>query len=472
MSKKILFCSLFILIFLFPIEQDPSAKTWERRNTTVSADSIIAAIDRGDSVIIDSCKIFGPLIKEGTWRRPDTIKSVIKTEYSTIYDSVSFKCCYFNEDVMFEPDTFHGYAGFMYTTFSEYTSFTSATFSGDADFDDATFDGEAFFSEATIGGHGDFRGVIFEDFAGFWRATICGDAYFSGATFARDAYFDEINFEGEPYFNVANFDSDACFREATFGGDANFKGATFKNDAYFYMATFDSNASFSEAYFCGNAYFQEVTFGGYADFSDAIFCRQVDLSPKEFKNMYISWKQLKGHLVYNRTANYKLMKYFEDQRLSDDADGIYLFLKDHERVQKPPYIRYPEYWFIQLTCGYGVKPLRTLVATFLIILVFSVFYTKSNAIREIEKELGHRRRRRKYRIVCSSFSKRFYDALYFSVHTFIIGVVSDWHPTDEFLINTKKIRLFKFRTLSMIEGALGWILLVLFVVTLTRKFIR
>ncbi|KPJ62940.1 hypothetical protein AMJ44_14940 [candidate division WOR-1 bacterium DG_54_3] len=119
-----------------------------------------------------------------------------------------------------------------------------------------------------------------------------------------------------------------------------------------------------------------------------------------------------------------------------------------------------------------MKPLNTLYLSLLIIFLWTLFYTKSNTIKEIEKELGHRRRRRKSRIVRKGFRKRLYDALYFSVQTFIIGVVPDWHPTDEFLIKTGKIRLFKFRTLSMIEGALGWILLVLFVVTLTRKFIR
>ncbi len=64
------------------------------------------------------------------------------------------------------------------------------------------------------------------------------------------------------------------------------------------------------------------------------------------------------------------------------------------------------------------------------------------------------------------------DAFYFSVQTFVIGVVSDWYPTEDFLVRSKNKRFFGFRTLSMIEGALGWILLVLFVVTLIRKFIR
>ena len=166
------------------------------------------------------------------------------------------------------------------------------------------------------------------------------------------------------------------------------------------------------------------------------------------------------------------MKHFEQQRQLDDADGVYLFLKDHERIEKPWYVRYPEYWFIQQTCGYGVKPLRTLIVCALVIILFSALYTKTNAIREIEKEFGHPRRRRIRRSVRRSLRKRLYDAVYFSAQTFIICVVPDWHPTDEFLIKFWKIKLFKFRTFSMIEGALGWVLLVLFVVTLTRKFIR
>jgi hypothetical protein len=166
------------------------------------------------------------------------------------------------------------------------------------------------------------------------------------------------------------------------------------------------------------------------------------------------------------------MKYFDEQRQFDNADGVYLFLKDQERMGKFWLWRYLEFWFIQLTCGYGVKPLRTLIVCGLVIIFFSALHTKSNAIKEIEKELGHRGRWKRFRIVRKGFRKRFYDALYFSVHTFIIGIVSNWHPTDEFLIKTKRIRLFKFRTLSMIEGTLGWVLLVLFVVTLSRKFIR
>jgi len=375
MSKKILFCSLFILIFLMPSKQDSNAETWERHNTTVSADSILAAIDRGDSIIIDRCKIFGSLKKEGTPEKLETIMSLIKIYISTFSDPISFSHCYFTKGIGFEGDNLNGYSSFWFTTFGDYADFDRTKFGGD------------------------------------------------------------VNFMG-----------------TTFGGNASFFGATFSGDV---------------------------------DFRFAHFGRDVDLAFIEFKNIYILWKQLKGHLICEPRVSYKLMKQFEEERHLDDADGIYLFLKDHERMEKKWYVRYPAYWFIQLTCGYGRKPLNTFILSIILVVLFAVFFTNSKAIKEIEKESGRRWLPRLYRDIPKTRRKRFYYALYFSLHTFIIGVVSDWHATDEFLIkrmieiklfkfgpNIKLTPRFKFRTLSMMEGALGWILVIILIISLERTIGR
>jgi hypothetical protein len=168
-----------------------------------------------------------------------------------------------------------------------------------------------------------------------------------------------------------------------------------------------------------------------------------------------------------------------------DADGIFLFLKDQERREKRRYLRYPEYWFIQLTCGYGRRPLNTFILSVALVILFAILFTKSKAIKEIEKESGRRWLPRLYRDVPKNWRKRFYYALYFSLHTFIIGVVSDWHATDEFFIkkmieiklfkfgpNIKLTPRFKFRTLSMMEGALGWILVIILIISLERTIGR
>lgn len=366
MYRRFYLLKLFILFYIAFRSLNAQASVFEPPpHSKIPADSIIAAIDRGEAVWINNCEIFGPLIKRGTPERPDTIRGPINILYSTIYDSVSFSYCYFTSYAVFSVATFKGVVDFSYVTFSK---------------------------------------------------------------------------------------------------DAPFLACTFKKPVRFQVSTF-----------CRNAYFAFTEFAEDAIFLHTTFREQVDFSQIEFKDIYISWKQLEDHLIYDTRFNLKLMKHFEEKRQLDDADGIYLFMKDHERIKKPRYMRYLEYWLIHQTCGYGVKPLNTLILSILIIILFAFFYTKPNAIKEIEKQFGLRSCPRSYRDISKRWRERFYYALYFSLHTFIIGVVSDWHPTDEFLIGSSKkrgVKLFKFRTLSMIEGALGWILVILFIISLGKKFIR
>ena len=141
-----------------------------------------------------------------------------------------------------------------------------------------------------------------------------------------------------------------------------------------------------------------------------------------------------------------------------DADLVYLFLKEQERIRKPWYKRYPEYWFIQQTCEYGVGPLRTLRTSGIVIAVFAVFYYLLQ-IRELRRALGRGLKR---------IGLKTYNALYFSINTFVSGAPIDWVPEN----TESSMEHYIFRILTTVERGLGWVLLVLFVVTLTRTFIR
>jgi len=471
MMKKTLFFGIFSLIALVAWKQDSDAKTWE--NTKVPADSIIAAIERGDSVELYDCEVLEPLIMEGTSVRPDTITSFIRAWGTTFYDTVSFKHCHFMDELDFHDDTLAELVYFDRAIFTGNAIFYHVFFEKRAIFNQLNFNRDVSFSQTTFAGDTDFYNTIFCGTVDFSLTTFDRSADFGLANFLENADFAYIIFDKSVNFEYVVFKQNANFYKTVFGGIAVFKYICFyAGDALFSHTSFKRDADFSQATFGRKIDLSNTTFNGEADFFNSRFCGQVSLSYIEFKNILISWQQLKGHLIFDPSVCFELMKHFEEKRQLDDADGIYLFAKDLERIGKPWYVRYPEYWSIQLTCGYGVKPERVLLVSSLIIVFFAFFYTKSNAIEEIEKESRHSRRRRILRSVRRSFGKRVYDAIYFSVQTFIIGVVPDWHPTDEFLINTRRIRLFKFRTLSMIEGSLGWILLVLFVVTLTRKFIR
>lgn len=70
MFKKSLFFTVLILIMQIPGKQDTTAKTWPP-GSKIPADSIIAAIERGDSIILDGCKISGRLEEVLDWETPD-----------------------------------------------------------------------------------------------------------------------------------------------------------------------------------------------------------------------------------------------------------------------------------------------------------------------------------------------------------------------------------------------------------------
>ena len=405
MFNKILFCNLLLISSLIFSGPSLNAKSWE--NCKVPSDSIIAAINRGDTITIEECEVVGTLELRGGLQKPFIIKNPIKVFGCVFDDSVFFSCCTFQSEIEF-----------IFSIFRNVTVFTGVTF-----------------KESST-----FGGCVFDDYFSFF---VC---WFNKFTSVEASSFNKI----------------ALFIADTLQANSNFSQCTFRD-----------NANFLSLYYGGNVTFSESAFEEDVSFANTKFNGNINLTSVKFNKITILWKQIKDHLICDNLTCSKLMKHFDEQRMLDAVDGAYFFLKDQERMEKPWYFRYPEFWFIQLTCGYGVKPGYTLLWSLGIIILFAFFYTlRFNSIKEIEKELRYPKRPKVPREVRGRFRKRLYDAFYFSVHTFIIGVVSDWHPTDEFLIKTKRVRLFKFRTLSMIEGVLGWVLLVLFVVTLTRKFIR
>ena len=133
MFKKILFCSLIFLIFLITLKQKSNAKTWE--NCKVPADSIIAAINRGDTVTINGGEVVGTLSITGTPQKPFTIKSPI-TGFGNIFtDSVFFYRCDFLSEIDLPGASFKQFVAFGDVTFKKGVYFLMC------EFDDRTYFG-------------------------------------------------------------------------------------------------------------------------------------------------------------------------------------------------------------------------------------------------------------------------------------------------------------------------------------------
>lgn len=412
MFKKILFLTLLIY-FGINFYQSSLVYGFYGKHIKVEATQIIDVIKRGEGVMLDSCTIVGPVRVVDSRDHTDTIKSFILIARSSFQDSVMFNKCIF-----LQPVSFRG----------------------------CVFGDDVYFGKISFRVNTTFDNVVFENHVTF------DSTFFDGLT-----DFENANFHDETYFTESIFERDVLFRHVFFEKPACFFGDSFKAYTDFGQSFFNSTANFWRSKFSGQTFFTDITFNEDIVLTDAEFSNDVSFFLAKFKNIYVRWYQLKGFLRYDAAFISNLVKNFEELRRLDDADETYLFLKDHERITKYWFSRYLEFWFIQQTCGYGVKPLRPLATSFVVVILFTTLYFIF-ALQEKGIPLPNSGSKR--------FWKKLWNAFYYSINTFIVGIPANWK------VENKPKDFFAFRVLTTTERTFGWILLAVFVVTLTRKFIR
>ena len=117
-----------------------------------------------------------------------------------------------------------------------------------------------------------------------------------------------------------------------------------------------------------------------------------------------------------------------------------------------------EYILLGLTCGYGVKPFRSLGVGGVLIFSFALFYFIGIQIYPLKKYLIYQQKE-------NDLSKKppriqLYNCFYFSGITFTRLGYGDLQPK------------LVFKIVAMIEGFLGWITMALFLVTLGNVWLR
>ncbi|MFB6104515.1 MAG: pentapeptide repeat-containing protein [Halobacteriaceae archaeon] len=125
-------------------------------------------------------------------------------------------------------DTRFRYVNFERATFHDHAMLEEARFGADADFKATTFDGEVDFDEAQFEGDADFSGARFEGPAVFRGATFEGQAQH----LEKNAVFENVHFASAVDFDNASFTS-ANFRGTRFGDVTDFSGAEFTDDLDF-----------------------------------------------------------------------------------------------------------------------------------------------------------------------------------------------------------------------------------------------
>jgi len=361
--------------------------------------------------------------------------SILTNQRTQFKKSAIFRDSKFNNYTDLSGANFSEEADFRRCKFNR-SSFTNSNFMQDANFQDAQFNGSTNFNDANFRGDANFKNVVFNEFTSFSRSKFFKEAGFYNMTSKTyidftDARFDELadfqrakinhgkwdncNFSGIANFGGAEFSTFSFFRDAKFIGSANFVKSIFGDDASFKSSTFNGSSSFAGAIFKGcaefssskfkeDADFRKVHFQGnqidLIDFSLAQIVGYIDLSNikidecnlsldrAKYNKMYVRWENLSGKLAYSDASYMTLIKNFKDLGLLDDVDACYYEFRNHRRIMTNlTAINQEGIWrrvdigfrkflefFLDFLYRYGVDPLRPLILSVIVIIVFAVIW--------------------------------------------------------------------------------------------------
>ncbi len=288
-----------------------------------------------------------------------------------------------------------------------------------------------------------FAGWHFPPNAIGFRERKLSPANFELAKFVTIAMFYRAKFVGDVWFLEAEFSGDAWFQDAEFGGDAWFRGVRFGRDAWFHGARFGGRADF------GGATFEE----GYelrleTPTWDLPFVQPRPFSRREEgKTAYRLAKQ-----AAQNAGNYAGMgKYhYAEQCAIEFGERKSYGWRFWRWCRKPRGVlgfarALVKCVFARGVFGYGEKPHRALVAGGLVIAVWTLLCYANSGIQHE---------------TFSAFGPTLKQSLYFSIVTFTTLGYGDFSPSPD------------FQMWAAAEALIGAALMAVFIVCLTRKYIR
>ena len=356
---------------------------------------------------------------------------------------------------------------------------------------------EQWFEKVTFPAGADFSQATFQTSVSFLEATFQGFAVFGEVTFQDTADFKGTNFHWPAEFHRTNFQGEAAFDAATFHDIASYTGATFHDTLEFYNSTFKGYAYFRGTCFQGHTSFLITIFNEFADFGGAAFMREIDISEARFHN-FTEFTEVTflGDVVARRLfpwdgtlVTIDLPSYLHLRRPSferrpfrrpEQGEALYRLAKECARRQgnyrmagkyhlaercaaeygnhkrygwKPWHWRFWQagvgWLFARNVFGYGERIKGVVITAALVIFGFAGYFWSHAAIGP--KLSAHE---------LATHEPSFLECLYFSAVSFSTLGYGDLVPNET------------YRLVASGEALLGAALMALFVVALTRKYIR
>ena len=275
-----------------------------------------------------------------------------------------------------------------------------------------------------------FNNVIFEEEVNFVGTHFTANTSFMKAQFANFTDFTGAHFYRNAEFNSAQFDESAIFNDCQFNGVTDFREARFNGYAYFCKSQFSGWAYFSDAEFGMAAIFVEAEFNGVTDYMEAQFNGKV-LTFRDAKFKDSRFKEYACRMAKN---------ILEKNGDREEAGYHFYCEMDAKRMQKPRYIRYPEYVFIQRIFGYGVHPWWLWAWWFFFVGIFAAIYWIGNGVIGAAQPL---------------------DYIWFSITVAVTPGFAGYKPTPGF-----------FQVVAGLEAIFGTFMWAAFIATFARKYMR
>ena len=327
------------------------------------------------------------------------------------------------------------------------------------------FGGPSFFSEAVLA------------FCSFHKSTFVGPSDFSRCNFLGDATFTDVTFQDNVKFVHSLFKESGVFANAVFQEKADFKHITCRKDMDFSHSSFQGDLLLMNSVVELSLSLLKSNMSGKTDFSSISVGRTLNLlgvtvgenqgfrfinanaNPIVFQRDVVEghvWPEQGGdYLGASREYGF-LRTAFEYINRFEDEDWAYYQFKRNERRGRPLSMnpvhliqRAGNFLFLDIGCGYGTKPFRTLGVIATLVLFFAMCYFMGGMPAPAENLYG----------LSSPGLNKFMHSLYTSLLAFS-GSLAD-------------VKLTGFlRILSMLEYMLGVLFMGLFVVAFSRKVIR
>jgi len=427
---------------------------------------------------------------EGTLNMRETeFKKYASFKFTEIGGTFTLWNAEFDEDADFREGTFDGPVDLRWSKFRGYGDFNETTFHQEANFGGAKFTDDIGFSEAefkdTVCFRGEFSG--YDEYRGECHGIAdFGDACFEDTFELRMTFFNDVSFVKAEFFGnvdiTATFEHSLDMSEAEFHDRTDFSGSRFYGNTSFSHVCSDQVIDMSKVKFMKGVVSQPTEGVTYYDFTQAVVGK-VDFKPLSDENLFSymrfyetdfdgfdfphhgevlmgNWQLHEFDVGEKKVDKNKLINtYVKAKNGANDVGSqtasSEFFLQEMRFRRKTHWdgvrnsspvkrltsgSRWLSNWFLNLSCGYGERPLRTISSSMFLICFFSVLYWTAG-LSDQETPLTY---------------------LIFSTQAFVTLIFGE----------TPVVESTSIQFLAAFQGFLGAFFIALFVFALTRSIHR